>query len=91
MLTAMLKSLEDLQTELVCKPVDHNFAECLLESTKSRKYVPLMQRQKCGISKMKNCKVKWRFLICFAESLEDRIKHLSKRRKLEQPKRSSTV
>lgn len=37
-----------LELEKLCKSEDDTLTECLMQGSKSRKYIPLMQRQKCG-------------------------------------------
>lgn len=46
--TTMIKSML-FELETLCdKSEDHTLTECLMQGSKSRKYIPLMQRQKCG-------------------------------------------
>lgn len=48
MIKCMLTDLEKVKESSEAKSDDHMLTECLMQGSKSKKYVPLMQRQKSG-------------------------------------------
>lgn len=48
MMKSMLYEIEKLKGNTDNELEEHALTECLMQGSKSRKYVPLMNRQKCG-------------------------------------------
>lgn len=77
----MLLELEEMRENTENNSLDHTLTDCLMQGSKSRKYVPLMKRPRGG--KIFGLFNNFYFVEFFSlESLEKRIEHFSKRRKL---------
>ena len=86
MIREMLKVLEGIQENELKEPLNHRHADVLQEGVKSRQYQPLMQRTRCGKFDLILSKSNIRpstYPISFAESLENRIQHYAKKRRIE--------
>lgn len=91
MIKEMLKVLESvLENQLRQNPI-YQHVNALQEGVKAKQYQPLMSRIKCGtILQTKfdqdiclNEFLIWFFTISIAESLENRIEHYAKKRRIE--------
>ena len=92
MMHEMLSHIQGIYENRVKGPKMSNQIEILLEGVRSKQYQPLMTRTRCGkLTKLQHqfdiffVKV---FLFCLlVESLENRISHFAKKRRIEISKR----
>lgn len=85
MMHEMLSHIQRIYENEVKGPKLSNQIEILLEGVRSKQYQPLMTRTRCGgldLKKKLNLLINLRFSL-FAESLENRIAHFAKKRRIE--------